>query len=520
MERVLLTGPAPAPGPAPVPASVAAARTVLGLRSDAVLTVTDEALVVTGPLCVLRLRELPASVRAVVADLAAGEHTEEDLGAAVVAGDGLPALLRLHVTLRRLDAEGLLDHTLTAGGLPLVRLRPVGRGRTELPPAPAADTPVKLSRFALAQVQDGRLTVAAPGSHLRVELAPAAAALLGALADWTTPAGIGTLPGLPEAGQALRLFGAAGLLAAGGPGDDTESQEPSQALWEPSDLWLHARSRGPMTVTEYGGTYPGAGRFEPLPAVPPARSTRTVALPVPDLAAVARQDPSLTEALESRRSVREHDDAAPITDVQLGELLYRAARCRQTFTGSDGQELADRPYPSGGAVHELEIYPLISHCAGLDPGLWHYRTDRHALERVAEAGPATAALVRGAREGALMESDPQIVLLVAARFGRVMWKYRTVSYPLLLKHVGVFYQTVYLIGAAMGLGVCGLGGGDAADFAAATGLDPRTEGSVGELVLGSRPAVLRHPSGVPVIQGRGSDGPVIAGPDIEGEERP
>jgi hypothetical protein len=45
--------------------------------------------------------------------------------------------------------------------------------------------------------------------------------------------------------------------------------------------------------------------------------------------------------------------------------------------------------------------------------------------------------------------------------------------------------------------VCGLGGGDAAEFARATGLDYLAEGTVGELVVGSRPAVLRHPSGVP-----------------------
>jgi hypothetical protein len=39
----------------------------------------------------------------------------------------------------------------------------------------------------------------------------------------------------------------------------------------------------------------------------------------------------------------------------------------------------------------------------------------------------------------------------------------------------------------MGLAVCGLGGGDAGDFAAATGLDYHVEGSVGELVIGSLP---------------------------------
>ncbi len=200
----------------------------------------------------------------------------------------------------------------------------------------------------------------------------------------------------------------------------------------------------------------------------------------------AKSDPTLTETLERRRSVREHDPASPITVAQLGELLYRSMRRRDGFTAPDGQELVDRPYPSGGSIHELEVYPLVVSCQGIEPGLWHYDTAGHALERVAEPGPATQVLVQRARASALLEADPQVLLVVTARFGRVMWKYETIAYSLVLKHVGVLYQTLYLVGTAMNLAVCGLGGGDAGDFAAASGLDYLTEGSVGELVLGSK----------------------------------
>ncbi|MFG2720773.1 SagB family peptide dehydrogenase [Streptomyces sp. NPDC048416] len=500
MERVLLTAPAPAPAaPAPPPAADSA-TTLVRLRRDAlVATPDDDTVRITGPQSSLTLRQLPLGVRSALVSLSCEQHSLDALGVRVVAADGMRALLRLQLAVRRLDDEGLLEHAVFVGESELARLVPVGRGRTVLGAEPAQDLPVKLSRFALAQAREGRLTLSQPGSHLGVELAPEAAVLLGALADWTTPREAGQRLARPGAGAALRLLDAAGLLAPGTPEKDLEVTALPGAQWSPAELWLHARSRNPRTVAGYGGTYPGRDRFAPPPAVPPARGTRRIALPVPDLAALARTDPSLTEVLERRRSVREHDGSAPLTDVQLGELLYRTVRCRQTFAGHDGQELADRPYPSGGAVHELEIYPLISACCGIEPGLWHYRTDRHELERVAEPGPATAALVRGARESALMEADPQVVLLVSARFGRVMWKYETVAYPLLLKHVGVLYQTMYLVGAAMGLAVCGLGGGDAADFAAATGLDPLAEGGVGELVVGSRPERLSHPFKVPEL---------------------
>ncbi len=31
-------------------------------------------------------------------------------------------------------------------------------------------------------------------------------------------------------------------------------------------------------------------------------------------------------------------------------------------------EMASRPYPSGGALYELEFYAAVAACEGLDPG--------------------------------------------------------------------------------------------------------------------------------------------------------
>jgi hypothetical protein len=47
---------------------------------------------------------------------------------------------------------------------------------------------------------------------------------------------------------------------------------------------------------------------------------------------------------------------------------------------------------------------------------------------------------------------------------------------------------MYCVATAMGLAPCALGAGDPAVFAEATGLDPLVEGTVGEFILGSRPA--------------------------------
>ncbi|MCX5177904.1 SagB family peptide dehydrogenase [Streptomyces virginiae] len=480
---------------------------VLRLRRDATLeevpgqagAAATGAWLLSAPAGAVALPDTTPGLLAVLTALAADDHAEDRLAPLVTAHDGEFGLLRLHMLLHKLDAAGMTERAVRLDGEPIARLRQVGRGRLALPAAPAADALVKLSRFATATAEGGLLVVRAPGSPLALELSPASAGLLGVLADWNSPAGAAELSGLPDpaVSQVLRLCAAGGLLVTGGPEHDPETGERRLAQWSAADLALHSRTRGPRTVTGYGGTYPLGERFGPEPASREPFPGRRIALAVPDLDARAKSEASLSEVLERRRSIREHDADAPITLEQLGELLYRSMRLRQTFTGGDGQELADRPYPSGGSVHELEVYPLITECVGAEPGLWHYAPDRHELELVAEPGPATAALVESARGSALMDSAPQVTLLVAARFGRVMWKYETVAYSLVLKHVGVLYQTFYLVGTAMGLAVCGLGGGDADEFAAASGLDRHSEGAVGELVVGSRPRTLRHSAGVP-----------------------
>ncbi|MYW03571.1 SagB family peptide dehydrogenase, partial [Streptomyces sp. SID3343] len=240
---------------------------------------------------------------------------------------------------------------------------------------------------------------------------------------------------------------------------------------------------------------------DPLPAVREPYPGPTVDLPRPDLDRVRRDDPTLTEVLETRRSVRAHDDAAPLTLAQLGEFLYRTSRNRAIYR-EDRQEIGDRPYPSGGRCHELELYPLVNNVEGLAPGLYHYDPQRHRLETVAAPGPAVARLSDVARATSLMTAPPQVALVVSARFGRVMWKYQTMGYALVLKHVGVLYQTMYCVATAMGLGACGLGGGDSDMFALATGNRWEREGSVGEFLLGTIGPEPDHPDGAGPEEGR------------------
>jgi SagB-type dehydrogenase family enzyme len=197
--------------------------------------------------------------------------------------------------------------------------------------------------------------------------------------------------------------------------------------------------------------------------------------------------------MERRRSIREYG-AEPLSAEELGEFLYRVGRVRQaweeevpTADSSTRLDLTSRPYPSGGSLYELELYPAVRRCGGLQPGLYHYDALGHALERICGPTAAVECLMQGAALSAGLEAGQlQVLLILAARFARVRWKYSGLAYALTLKNVGVLLQSMYLAATAMGLAPCALGAGDSDAFCRATGTDYYVETSVGEFLLGSK----------------------------------
>jgi SagB-type dehydrogenase family enzyme len=313
-----------------------------------------------------------------------------------------------------------------------------------------------VSRFALMRSEGGETLLESPRVAAQVVVHdPAVAGIFASPSE------------APD--ELLQLLSDAGILV----------QDDEPGVWSFHELLFHARSRFGRHVGGFGGTYRFEGEVEPLPAVKPTVGP-TIALPVP------KADPglSLAEAMEERESVRRHDDEHPIDVAQLGELLYRCARVRRVF--SDGkQELSNRPYPSGGSTYELEIYPLVRLCAGVEPGFYRYDPAGHALEHVSEPSASTQSLLEFARITSVMDGPPQVALLVTSRFARVAWKYESIAYALTLKQVGALFQSLYLVSTALGLAPCAQGGGDPDAFAAATGIDYETESTVGEFVVGS-----------------------------------
>ena len=148
------------------------------------------------------------------------------------------------------------------------------------------------------------------------------------------------------------------------------------------------------------------------------------------------------------------------------------------------RETTWRPSPSGGALHGLELYCLAVGCPGLQRGLYHYDTSEHVLRPIDVHPSGCQKLLKDAvKAQGNPASPPGVVLLVAARFQRVSWKYEGVAYSLILKDLGALYQTMYLVVTAMGLATCAIGTRNSYVFARLVGLDPEVESTVGEFTL-------------------------------------
>src|SRR5205085_12276255 len=118
--------------------------------------------------------------------------------------------------------------------------------------------------------------------------------------------------------------------------------------------------------------------------------------------------------------------------------------------------------------------------------LGSYDAAAHGLVRLSGAGPALDALLADAARLTSRPELPHVLLCLAARFGRLSWKYEGIAYAAVLKDAGVLVQTMCLAATAMDLSICPLGFGDSDAFARLAGFDPLAESTVAEIVLGGR----------------------------------
>lgn len=393
-----------------------------------------------------------------------------DLRDEVIAAGGGPArAAACLIWLQRLYRWGFIELSLVGetGEVAVVLPQWESFVPTLAPTAPAAS--VQLDRFACLRRVDSAWLLESPLCGARLSFAD-----LGALEDPLV----------------RRFLSGVGFLEA----EHTLADPRREALaqWEFHDLLLHMHHQVGWHRDPIGAMFLFIGRIEPAPAVrAPWPGERIELARAPDETGAA----AFASVLQRRRSERFYDEDHRISVRDLGVLLDRSARIRGfeeidvgNILGRTSRfEITRRPYPNGGASYELEIYAVVDRCEGLESGIYHYEPDAHVLVRIGSRTPGLERLVADAKTSTAGLAHPQIVLILAARFSRVMWKYRSISYAVILRNCGALYQTLYLAATEFGLSPCGLGSVNAAEFAQSTGLDPVIEGAVGAFILGGRP---------------------------------
>jgi len=410
--------------------------------------------------------------------------------------DGAPIDEEIHLLVRRLAGHGLLEYRL---GPPRseedeVVIEPqVPDYWPQTPPLRDANVLV-LSRFAYMRRRGDEMVLESPraGALFRI-CNPRIAA---ALAMLSTPQQIKKLrrqDGFPGV-ELLALLVDCHILfkidPARSKGLRPDEGDSALVLWDFHDLLFHTRSTQGRHANPTGGVYPYAGAIAPPPAVRPRWPGKKIDLRKLATAPAQSISPA-ARLLRERHSTRDFDVARPITLAELARFLDAAARVHTQWKsrldfGDNGPEVdyAARPYPSGGASYALELYLAVDNCDGLARGFYHYDAGGHALTPIGVRAPELDALLSEAAFAMDAPALPQVLVTIAARFGRVTWKYSSLAYALILKDVGVLLQTFYLMATDMGLGGCALGTANIDLFARMTGIEFHIEGPVGQFALG------------------------------------
>ncbi|HEV2803279.1 MAG TPA: SagB family peptide dehydrogenase [Pyrinomonadaceae bacterium] len=448
----------------------------------------------------VNFRNLSRGIHEAMLRLTSTGETEANLSDIVLSNDGAGALAEYYYHLRVLEQKCLLWRSARADATLLATVTPISPCFEFTTKPVTRNLRYQLSRFAFTRALAGEVVLESPLSHARVIIAdPRAAIFVHALARPCAIAETGDPGvGLSEDAviQLLTLLINSGMVTeVEEDGAAREEADLSLKSWEFHDLLFHTRSRMGRHDQPVGGTYRFAGEFPPPSALKVVPSVEKIPLYRPDIERLKQEDLPFAFVQEGRRSIRTYG-AQPLTKCQLGEFLYRVARVTDyrevdapTPCGPVHTDLTHRPYPSGGALYELEMYVVVNACQELASGLYYYDPLNHELNKISGQSTKVEELLAGASSATLIPSnDLQVLLIVSARFQRIAWKYASMAYAAVLKHVGVLYQTMYLVATAMGLAPCGVGTGNADLFSRAVGVNYYDESSVGEFLLGSSPA--------------------------------
>jgi putative peptide maturation dehydrogenase len=208
-------------------------------------------------------------------------------------------------------------------------------------------------------------------------------------------------------------------------------------------------------------------------SVPGARSVHR--LPPPS------RDGPFQELLARRRTSRAFDRSTSMTTEELSVVLDTVFGCRGYAPIIPGLVGLRKASPSGGGLHPTEVYPLVTDVEGVEPGIYHYRSEDHSLELLEPVAPDDGvSLATRFMCGQSYFGAAHVTLVLTARFYRSFWKYRKHqrAYAALLMDAAHLSQVHYLVCAELGLGAFVTMAINGADIEERLGLDGVSEGAI------------------------------------------
>jgi SagB-type dehydrogenase family enzyme len=210
--------------------------------------------------------------------------------------------------------------------------------------------------------------------------------------------------------------------------------------WNPAAAFFHRSTRDiaySRDLDVSGRRMRARARREPIPdPIKRYRGAPTVALPG------RSRDGEFARILLTRRTWRQFSRRSSTLDV-LSSVLELTFKIQRWMELPGIGRLALTTSPSGGSRHPIECYVLALRIEGLPRGLYHYRADRHVLERLTSR--ATAGQVGRYLPGQPWFGDASALVLLTAVFARTQWRYPSArAYRVVLAEAGHVCQTFCL----------------------------------------------------------------------------
>ena len=199
--------------------------------------------------------------------------------------------------------------------------------------------------------------------------------------------------------------------------------------------------------------------------------------------------PERAAPTQARRSTRAFVTSAPVPMRALGELLA-------LLTSGESGGLAKYRYPSAGGLYPVQVFVHVKsgRVDGLADGYYYHHPQTHRLHRVA-CGPALTADAHDEINRPAFEGSAFAILLVGAH-GAIAPLYGELARDFCLLEAGYIGQLLVDGAAAVGLGLCPIGGLDASAARQALGLSP--DDFFLHSLLGGIPAAVTVADGQPL----------------------